>query len=639
VVEAWLNDSNAEGRPYRELIYAVFPGFEPSLNVGSRGLHLAFLFDPTIGLDRYQRLFDALMGGVRPWQDGQLRISNLDEKRFFEVLDDFHRRENGAPDADDRWEYLLLTPHAFNDNGLFGALKAQALEMFPSERLSGLELGDNQLPSDVTANRSWLEPAMRRLRHAFYHASDAYRLTDDPSVDDLFFLGSRVTLAKLNVPTITALRQCLLADESRVRLAYEKTDAGEMVARREIPEACPQARPWMRRVSVAGGTSFLRDQEFAFSPDLTCIIGGSMTGKSTLLDGLRYLFGGEQGLPNERSSLGAGVHARAKQQFMSGNPRVELESPAGDVSRPVVERFQIRFFSQAELKTLSEDDEGIEHLLFHLVPGRADALLQQRSKLREYDEWLASAVRRLTKLQEQVEEAEQAFKHASDARTAMERFAQAGTADLPPAQQDAARAGGFQTAIASHLQSARSLHGEIDALSVPNLNTPAIATLLEADAEGPSAQELIQAARSSAETVVRCLDALQAKAQKTTHATRQHLSDMTEKVQAALVAAGGTAEDLNQFEAYSRAAQHFDSSKAAYEQRVAERDAEIGRFNQMLQRRDQLIVQHRSDVRVVCAQVAVRFQDRVRVDIQEEGRKNPLDAWLRDMKASGITPV
>lgn len=637
VVEAWLNDSNADGRPYRELVYAVFPGFEPSLNVGSRGLHLAFLFDPTIGLDRYQRIFDALMGGVRPWQDGQLRISNLDEKRFFEVLDDFHRRENGAPGSDDRWEYLLLTPHAFNDNGLFGALKAQALQMFPSERLSGLELGDNQLPPDVTANRPWLEPAMRRLRHAFYHASDAYRLTDDPSVDDLYFLGSRVTLTKLNVPTITALRQCLLADESRVRLAYEKNDAGEMVARRELPDACPQTRPWMRRVSVAGGTSFLRDQQFAFSPDLTCIIGGSMTGKSTLLDGLRYLFGGEQGLPDERTSLGAGVHARAKQQFMSGNPRVVLESPAGDVSRSVVERFQVRFFSQAELKTLSEDDEGIEHLLFHLVPGRANALLQQRNGLREYDEGLASAVGRLTKLQEQVEEAEQAFKRTSDAQTAMERFAQAGTAELPPAQQDAARTGEFQKAVASRLQSARSLHGEIDGLSLPNLNTQAIATLLEADTEGPSAQELMASARSSAETVVRALDALQAKAQKTTQAAKQHLSDVTAKVQAALVDAGGSAEDLNQFEAYSRAARHFDSFKAAYEQKVAERDKELDRYNQLVQERDQLVVQHRSDVRDVCAEVAERFQDRVRVDIQEGGRKAPLDAWLRDMRAKGVT--
>ena len=61
IVEEWNVGDDDDGAPFREKIYAVFPGFEPSFNNGKAGLHLLFLFDPEIGRERYLKAFDVVM--------------------------------------------------------------------------------------------------------------------------------------------------------------------------------------------------------------------------------------------------------------------------------------------------------------------------------------------------------------------------------------------------------------------------------------------------------------------------------------------------------------------------------------------------------------------------------------------------
>ena len=67
-VDEWNQGVGDDGIPFRDQIYAVFPGFEPSLNDGSEGLHLIFLFDPGIGHQDYLKAFDMAMGGLYPWE-------------------------------------------------------------------------------------------------------------------------------------------------------------------------------------------------------------------------------------------------------------------------------------------------------------------------------------------------------------------------------------------------------------------------------------------------------------------------------------------------------------------------------------------------------------------------------------------
>lgn len=391
VVEEWMAGLDDDGVPFREKIYAVFPGFEPSLSVGSRGVHLQFLFDPCIGRDAYLRAFQCVMGGVNPWQGSSLRMSPSNAKEVFESLVNLQREEK------DRWRWMCIAPHAIDNNkGLF-ALKGQMLETFPHKYVSALELGDNCLPEDVLADRSWLKEGMEKYHHAFVHSSDAYSLSPSASGQGRD-LGSRFTVLKLAKPTIEALRQSMLAKDSRLRLAYTKNADGDLVVRADLPDPVAANRPWLQSLSVSGGTSFfagsdpdvasLRSQCFKFNPDLTVIIGGRMSGKSTLLDGLRVYFG--RPMPADAPTKGD-VESRAALRFQSGNPTIEptVRGPVS-ISEPLSNRWPAQFFTQRELQLAVKDQKGLRKILYHLVPDSAAVLISSESILIEADSELAA---------------------------------------------------------------------------------------------------------------------------------------------------------------------------------------------------------------------------------------------------------
>ena len=83
IVEEWNEGSDQDGTPFRDKIYAVFPGFEPSLKQGRSGLHLIFLFDPEIGRDHYLKAFDLVMDGMVPWSGNELQLSNRNAEDAF----------------------------------------------------------------------------------------------------------------------------------------------------------------------------------------------------------------------------------------------------------------------------------------------------------------------------------------------------------------------------------------------------------------------------------------------------------------------------------------------------------------------------------------------------------------------------
>lgn len=102
IVEAWQTTADDDGIPFRQKIYAVFPGFEPSASDGSRGIHLLVLFDPEIGKQRYLKAFTVATGGQEVWRNGALHPSTMDTQALLASLADLQRRE-----ADD-WDYLCI---------------------------------------------------------------------------------------------------------------------------------------------------------------------------------------------------------------------------------------------------------------------------------------------------------------------------------------------------------------------------------------------------------------------------------------------------------------------------------------------------------------------------------------------------
>ena len=85
--------------------------------------------------------------------------------------------------------------------------------------------------------------------------------------------------------------------------------------------------------------------EFDLSPDLTCIIGGSMTGKSTFLDGLRVHV--DAPLPQD-SGIREQVESRGRGRFLASAPDVKLDCPGRDPTATSHEQWPAVFYAQNE---------------------------------------------------------------------------------------------------------------------------------------------------------------------------------------------------------------------------------------------------------------------------------------------------
>jgi hypothetical protein len=441
---------------------------------------------------------------------------------------------------------------------------------------------------------------------------------------------------KMHAPTIEALRQAFIGADARLRLAYVHGAPGTLVPDPAVPTAVPFGRKWIREVTVPGGTSFHAGQTFRLSPDLTCVIGGSMTGKSTFLDGLRRVI--DAPMPGASyESLRREVEARAGRFIGIGNGPILVQSPAADPAKPLSQQFGARFFSQGELRTLADDDDGVEHLIFHLVPGHAAGLVQQREQLRAMDEDVRGRAHRLAQNQEKVAEAAQAFERAKQARAAMERFAKAGTGALNPANQDETRARDFSKHVEEQLDGARELEAGVAGLSMPVFTAAELRAHVAAREGSEGGDALLGHVREWAAGLVESLEALQRLAVEGRDLATAHQAEVLHGVQASLVAAGGSAADLTQFDSYAKAAQLFDSYEAVLTSRAAEQDRALDAFIATCDARDKLVSSHQASIASVCQQVGERFDGRVRVQVDLEARNKALDDWIRGLRHQGVT--
>lgn len=116
-------------------------------------------------------------------------------------------------------------------------------------------------------------PWRRKRPIACVLGSDAYRLRADPA-NPGNHLGYRHTWIKMSVPTVEALRQAFLDHTSRVAYTGASPD---------------DARRHGRLVSFAiRNAAYLADQEVNFAPGFSCLIGGRGSGKSTIVEYLRF---------------------------------------------------------------------------------------------------------------------------------------------------------------------------------------------------------------------------------------------------------------------------------------------------------------------------------------------------------------
>lgn len=630
IVSEWNDGVDEDDVPFREKVYAVYPGFEINVNAGKKGVHLLVLFDPEIGRDRYLRLFDAVMDGAEPWRNGSLRMTKKDLPEILQTLDGRARDFGEADPAD----FLLLGAHLLSSHGAHREMNSQVLETFPLDRLAGLGLPESKLAEDFNEKqkpgRYWL-PLMRKHRQAFFRGSDAYTLDA---------VGRRHTWVKLASPRIRALRQAFVASDSRLREAFERAAGGRLAPIADPPGECA-SRPWLRGVTVEGRAGFFGEAaeggKFAFSPDLTCVIGGSMTGKSTLLDGLRLYTGAV--LPQGEGVLRKQVVSRGA-NFQAGSAKVALDCPGSNPTAPARERWPAQFFAQNELQRLSEDNSAVEDILAKLDGAEAVEMEAREERLREQDSALEALVASLNRLDDQVAEAEQAEARARSAQEALEAFREAGVEEY----HSVSRA---YESWRSAVDEVRGLSRQVDEVAsavggfaVPELDADIqhiLASRAESEVGSSGLRSGWHAATGTAGALRQEVEGWIEDALRFTERLGALATTARKRVEQAMAERGHGSAELRQFQELSRQASLLPSySRHSVEVRN-ERTRQENRFASLKEARETLLSKQRAAFDRVMRGIDAKQGSRIRGRRVDDGDLSVLAEFLESFKQRGIT--
>ena len=108
-----------------------------------------------------------------------------------------------------------------------------------------------------------------------------------------------------------------------------------------------------------------------------------MSGKSTLLDGLRLAIG--HPMPSE-PTVRKDVEGRARERFLSGGATCSIDI-CGPVAptEPDVVRWPAKFYTQRELQAAVNDQGSRRRLLYRLIPETSEELTELDAKTGELD--------------------------------------------------------------------------------------------------------------------------------------------------------------------------------------------------------------------------------------------------------------
>jgi hypothetical protein len=228
----------------------VFPGFEDS---SSEGVHVLCIFDPdteTNALERY-------LG------DLGIHTTGASTKNSSEPFSELVRK------VQEKWAGICVAAHITNNDGLLRMLRGEARinawcdpNMYAVQipgSLSDLDYADQQIVLNKDINYK------RARRVAVVNALDVGRPEDLES-------AQTSTYIKMSQPGIEGLRQAFLDPDSRIRLLSEE----------EPPEHT-------ELVVLTWEGGFLDDAAIHLNGNLNTLIGGRGTGKSTIIESLRYV--------------------------------------------------------------------------------------------------------------------------------------------------------------------------------------------------------------------------------------------------------------------------------------------------------------------------------------------------------------
>jgi len=340
----------------------VFPGVEITVQPG---VHVIALFPEDRTGAHVTDLLAELGIGVDQRGNPEAIVTKYGIQKVVDII----RDDYGA---------LPVLAHIDADKGAWRELEGQTLiQLWQEAPFAAVEIIASHLPNGVGNAPYTRKPA-------FYWASDNPH-PEEPTKHSHRGIGTRYSCFKLDDPiTWEGLRQCFEDPEVRIR-------KGQPVL----------THPRLERVQIAGG--FLNGFDVTLNPNLNCIIGGRGTGKSALLEILRYTFDlAFQSEENERQAqkllervFPAGARATVHLQVggtayraerISGRApqvfRADQEEPLAITPASLWPQQQpLQVYSQKEIYHISLDSESQLRLLDNYVAEVLKPLDEEEDRL------------------------------------------------------------------------------------------------------------------------------------------------------------------------------------------------------------------------------------------------------------------
>lgn len=393
----------------------ILPGFEVDI-----GYHVLCLFEPATKASHV-------------WRVNRLLCKlGLDENERFRQGRPMPLRRNNATVSlkellelvQDERKGIVIAAHSDQNDGLLD--DPRHIDDYKNKSLLALEVTANPPPRRVLdivegRDRTW---ARSDSHPAYVMSSDAKSLrTDAAGNPTANALGYRYTWLKMSKPSIEALRQAFLDPLSRIQLMGARPSEALV-------------HPRITRIAVRGA-KFLDDQEVCFSESLNCVIGGRGSGKSSLLEYVRFAVGLDEAnvngaeedpalrlkraqlresLTNEsevRLSFEVGNGVADTLVFSPGRPRGQqrwLDGREVADLNTVLRQLRLQFFSQGELSRMTSGGRGQSQVLALIDSASGPGLQELKTRERDLKARLTTlfqSTRDATRLRAEVNEAAQ----------------------------------------------------------------------------------------------------------------------------------------------------------------------------------------------------------------------------------------
>lgn len=389
----------------------LLPGFEVE---SKEGIHVLCLFDPDTAVTELEETLVRL--GLTKQKRGGQRLQLRTDQDFAGVLSIIQDDCGG----------VCIAAHIESDKGLLCALREGArVDCWRTEALMAAQI--SKAPSEITSGNGRIirgeDPIYARTRPL------AYLLTSDArSYDDI---GSVSTWIKMDRVGVQGLRQAFLDPGSRIAF----TNPADL-------------RRGSRLLGVSWEGGFLDGVRFALSPELNCLIGGKGTGKSTVIESIRFAF--DLGFRTEEvkdaatqlreSALRSGSKVSVTVETGPPNPTryvIERTAPHAPVvrdelgaPRPELSPQRLlapRVYGQKEIFGIAQEDQARLDLLDNFATDNLrDVLERERELARACDEngrLILDTLRRL-------EDADAKLAELPNLEEWRKRFREAGFEDL-----------------------------------------------------------------------------------------------------------------------------------------------------------------------------------------------------------------